>query len=138
MEKISLNGKLQLLLPDGFRVMDEEEKARLDLISEGELAAFSGPERHITGTAGWRDIGAVTALLVSAGDAASVSERQVTTAMSGYGYTCSGYCDRKIAGKKAKGFDYSYVASDTAMSGETIVMKDGRTLTTSTCITVRN
>ena len=89
MEKISLNGKLQMLLPDGFRIMDDEEKAGLEVISDGEFTAFSDPERHITGTAGWRDIGTFTALLVSVSDAASVSERQVSAAMSGYGYTCS-------------------------------------------------
>ncbi len=128
MNKITANGKLEIAFPDGFHVMDAKEKNTLSLLSEGDFEAVSDPERHITATVGWKNTGLLTSLLVSAYDVAGITEKQVSAAMDSYGYSMTGPVKRKVAGSDSEGFGYTYSASGTEMSGQTLVLKKGRTL----------
>ncbi len=126
MEKIELDGRIGLTLPDGFHVMQEDEKRKLRLVAEGEYAAFADPARHITATVGWRDIGLVSALLVSSSVAAQSAQKQIAAAMREYRYELSGFLQRDIRGRKAGGFRYTYEAGGSGMSGETFALKYGK------------
>jgi hypothetical protein len=125
MEKTVANGKLEITLPDGFHLMDEEEKNKLNVVAGGEFIAFADPERHITATVGWRDLG-LASLLVGSSDAVKTAEKQIGDAMQRFGYEFTGFVDRNISGRSCRGFDYTYRTGDTGMGGETCAMKSGR------------
>ena len=125
MEKIIANGKLEITLPDGFHLMSEEEKNKLGVAAGGEFIAFTDPERQITATVGWRDLG-LASLLIGSSDAVKSAEKQIGDAMQRFGYEFTGFVDRNISGRSSRGFDYTYRTGDTEMGGETCAMKAGR------------
>ncbi len=126
MEQIDLDGRVGLALPDGFHVMQEEERKNLRLIAEGEYKAFADPERHIISTVGWRDISFAAALLLSPSDAAQSAQRQIAHSMKDYGYALSGFLQKRICGKKTSGFIYTYKTGVTEMTGETYTLKNSK------------
>ncbi len=56
MGEILLNRTLALPLPEGFHVMDEEERSRLRFLEAGECVCLSDPERHLVVTVGWKPL----------------------------------------------------------------------------------
>ena len=127
MEKVCINGRIELELPDGFHVLDETEKKDFELAAAGEYVAFSDPQGHILATVGCRNIG-IASFLIGTNDAARSAERQIGDAMQGFRYEFTGFVDRTIAGRPSRGFGYTYVSEGTEMSGETCVMKSGKFL----------
>ena len=58
MEKtIRINDKLTLTFPEGFHVMDDEEKKTLRFLENGPGEALADPEHHIIVTIGWKNMG---------------------------------------------------------------------------------
>ena len=128
MEKtIRLNDKLTLTFPEGFHVMDDEEKKTLRFLENGPGEALADPEHHIIVTIGWKSVGGLASLLLKARDAAKASENNVRKAMESLGYQSEGFGTRQAGPLKAENFGYTYEAQGTGMYGETCCVKQGRT-----------
>ena len=125
---ISVNDHLTLACPDGFHVMDEEERKNLTFIAEGSCECITDPVRHILITVGCRTLGKLAAMLVSAKDAAGNMEAALREAMRRYSFRENGSAAIDLSGEKARGLSYGYVAHDTDMYAESYVAKRGKAL----------
>lgn len=126
MEDILLNNSLKLPCPDGFHVMDEEEKSQLNIMRDGPGVCLSDPERHMMVSIGWQQVGGLTSMLLKSGDIVKNSEKAVSKSMQSYGYQREGFLQRSIAGNQAEGFAYTYEAQGVPMYGQSCAMKVGK------------
>ena len=126
MEDILLNNSLKLPCPEGFHVMDDEERSELNIKGNGPGVCLSNPERHIIVSIGWQQVGGLTSLLLKSGDIVKNSEKAIRKSMQSYGYQLEGFLQRSIAGNKADGFAYTYEAKEIPMYGQSCAMKIGK------------
>ena len=119
---------LNLPVPDGFHVMDDAELSDLKLLADGDGVGLSDPERHMIVTAGTKQINGFSAALLNARDLAKNMEKQIRKPMASLGYRCEGFRQQTVGGRTAEGFRYSYTAQGVGMTGESYVVKDGKSL----------
>ena len=123
---IAMNDTLKVFYPEGFHVMDESERSRLTAIAEGPMECLSDPERHSMITIGYKQIGALTGMLLSAKDAAKSAESYVRKALKANNYRTIGFLTKKAGGETAEGYSFEYEAEGIPMCGETYVVKRGK------------
>lgn len=126
METYTLNNEMNISIPEGFRQMSAEERSRLNFIKDGEGECFTDTERHMILSIAWKKAG-FAGLLVNTKEAAESMEKQTAGPMAPYGYKNEGFFSRDIGGNESRGFCYSYEAQGTAMSGESMIVKNGKT-----------
>ena len=95
---------------------------------EGQGECLSDPERHMIVSAAWKKIGGFSALLLNDKDLTKQMERNIGSSMRVFGYRAGGAVKRTVGGRQAEGFCYTYIAQDTAMYGESLVLRSGKTL----------
>jgi hypothetical protein len=126
-QQVTLNQILSLSYPEGFHIMTEAEKGSLNVLEAGPGEVLYDPARHIMISIGWKVLGKVPAMLLSAKDAIKVTESQISGPMQAYGYQMHGFFSKKIGSEKAEGFSYSYKAQGIEMHGESYVVKYKKT-----------
>jgi len=122
------NNTLHLSFPDGFHVMDNGERQKLNMLADGPGECLTAQEEHIIISIGWKELGLFPALLVSAKDAADNSQKAISKAMEPYGFQFRETFAEDIGGEKAPGFSYEYEAQGISMHGETCVIKHNKVL----------
>ena len=127
MQEIVLNQEFLLLFPEGFTVLSEEEREKLNFLREGEGICLSDPERHIMASLAWQAAG-FAALLLSPKDLAGNAEKYVRKAMENANYRKLAVEDLALAGDKGAAYTYLYEANDTKMYGKSAVLKKGSTI----------
>ncbi len=125
-KEMTLNGTLSLSCPDGFHVMNEEERASLKLLGKGPGEVLADPERHILLSIGWKPIGGLTALLLSSKDAFRGMRPQLLKALKPFFCKETGRLSALIGGEKAEGLSYEYESGGIGMSGRSYVVKHGK------------
>ncbi len=123
-----LNQELNLSWPDSFHVMDEAERSGLSFIAEGEGICLSAPDQHIMVSVGWKKLGAFAAFLISTAEAAERMKKSIRKAMAPFGCRSEETVNADLSGEKARGIRYLYDARDTAMLGESYVLRYRKTL----------
>ena len=123
-----LNNELELTVPEGFHEMDAAERAKLTFAGGEPGLCITDPDRHMIVTVGWRPLGTFAAMLVDAKSAAKTSEKQIGKLMKEYGYRTLGFSGRDLGGMTGEGFRFSYDVQDIGMLGESIFVKNGKTL----------
>ena len=121
-KKIKLNEELTVTYPDGFHVMDEEEKKKLNAIG-GIGEVITDPDRHIILSFGWKKTGGLISKMFSAENASKEVEKNYKSAMKPYDYHFGDRFSRTIAGEKAEGFSFGYIAQEIEMYAESYVLK---------------
>lgn len=121
-----INHEMNVILPEGFHTLSDEEKKNFKMIEEGDGSIFSDPQRHIVLSIAYRKAGLFTGL-ADPKDAIKAMEKKVAAPMQSFGYVLDGFTERKIGGEDTYGFCYHYTAQDTAMSGESMILKRNRT-----------
>ena len=122
-----LNEELNLACPEGFREMDQAERAKLNMLKDGEGVCLTDPARHTVLSVGWKRTGRLLSFLASAEDSAKSMEHRIAKAMAVYGYRSEGFLSGQIDGAPAKGFRYVYTAQGVEMCGESWAVKHGKT-----------
>ena len=125
MNELKINGRFQLVCPEGFRELTEAEREKLNTLGEGESLFLTNEEDHIAVSIGWKDVNAFAGFLLHLISPISSVEASVNRAMAPYGYRKETMLERQIGGQIAKGFRYTYTAGNTPMVGE----RQGRSLT---------
>ncbi len=113
---------LRVSCPEGFREMNESEKAGLHFAMEAPGICLTNPEKHMVVSIGWVKSG-MASLLLSEKDAARKGEEKVSRLMKDLGYQLEEYPNRTLDEEKASGYRYHYTAQDIGMTGETLVAK---------------
>ena len=129
MSVFKISDRFQLVCPEGFRLLTEQERARLRVAAAGDFLCMTSEEEHMTVSIGWKDIGAAANLILRVIPPVKSVEASVARSMDAYGFTLETYLSRQIGGQRAEGFRYAYTAEDTAMIGETYVVRQTRSLT---------
>ena len=124
----TLNEKLTIAYPDGFRLLNEEELKQLTFIEKGPGYVIRDDERHIMISCAWKNEGLLESMFLSAHDLARKNEENVRKAMQGFGYHGAGFPVRNIAGEDTEGFCYEYTAQDIEMYAETYTIKKDKVL----------
>ena len=104
MNLISINDRYTLPVPDGFHVVEETDKQKLNVMGGGDWMGLSDPGRHLLMTLGWKKVGKLPSKLLK------------------------GYQSRRIAGLSAEGFRCKYMAQGIHTGAESLVAKDGNVL----------
>ena len=129
MEELSVNNRFKLRCPEGFRLMTEDERDKLNLLGNGDTLCLTSEEGHMVVSVGWKEVNAFAGLMLRLVDPVKSMEASVNRAMAPYGYRQETALTRKIGGRAAQGFRYTYTAGGTPMVGESYVLQEGRTLT---------
>ena len=66
MQTFSVNYEMTAVFPDGFHLMSQDERNRMNMPFDGEWAGFSDPDRHMVVTIGWKMVNRLSAMLVDA------------------------------------------------------------------------
>ena len=128
MEPVVLNNELNLNLPDGFRVLSEEERKAMPVIDEPPAWCARSEERHLVIVAYWKKIGGLSALLINEKDIIRHVEQAVSKPMAQYGYHLENWESILIGDRKAQGICYSYQVEGIGMTADSFVVKSRRTL----------
>ena len=114
---------MQINVPEGFRVLNSEERAGMQFMEEGAGEVLQDAERHIMISAAWKKHGRLANLLAGTADAAKAMEQKISAAMKPYGYVQEGFFREEAGGEPAEAFAYCYTVQDTQMSGESLILK---------------
>lgn len=117
------NDVLKMDLPEGFHVMDAEERSQMNSMGDGPFECLTDPDRHITIAIGWKAAGGLAGMLLNAKDMARNMETQIRRPMKAFGYRPEGFTERVTAGLRTYGFRYTYTAQEIPMLGESLVFK---------------
>lgn len=127
MKTMALNHEVRFSCPDGFHVMDAEERSKLNFYEEGEGECLSDPERHIIISIGWKHLQGLAAL-AGAANAAKTMEKAISKPMQQFGYRLVKMKDSVLDGEPVKGFCYEYEAQGISMVGESLACKRNKTM----------
>ena len=127
METVPLN-ELTIPCPEGFHVMDEEERRGLRFADEGPAVCLSDPGRHMVVCAAAKKIGGLASFLLDDAGLVKNMETGILKAMKPFSCHYGGPVKRTAGGREAKGFCCTYTAQGTAMYGESLLLRSGRTL----------
>ena len=128
MKTMAVNHELRFECPEGFHVMDEEERSKLNFYGEGECECLSDPDRHIIISIGWARLGGLGAALGGAASAAKNMEKKLSKPMQQYGYRLLDMKDAMLDGEAAKGYSYEYETQGIGMAGESYACKRNKTM----------
>ena len=128
METILINNELIVPCPEGFHVMNEEERSGLPFGDSGPCESLSAPDRHIIMTIGWKRLTGLFSGRQTEERLAVKAESVYGKLMRKYDYHMEGFLTREACGRTIPGYDFSYQASGTEMYGETLVLKIEKTV----------
>ena len=128
MDPLTINGRFTMTCPEGWRVMTEKEKQKLNQTTDGDSLTLIHEEGQMIASIGWKEVNAFAGFLLNIIRPVTSTEASVNQSMAGYGYRKRDALTREIGGVKAEGFRYTYTAG-TPMVGESYVIRQGRSLT---------
>ena len=120
------NNELSINCPDGFHIMDEEEKKKFAKLGEANVLCFSNPEKHMVFVVGAKQLNAFVRLVLNPADIAKNMYKCIVRGNKPYGIKAGKPEKTIIAGTEAEGFDYSYTVQDIGMSASSYSLLKGK------------
>ncbi|MBR2539242.1 MAG: hypothetical protein IKE85_00235 [Mogibacterium sp.] len=121
--RISIDNKLYMDCPEGFRKLTDEELQKMNLIANGKGLCISDSERHIVITVTWTQVNALSGWLMGTREVSGSMERQIRKKMKNFSYEWVDNLKRTIDGQVARGFNYEYLVNGIHMIGQSLVVK---------------
>lgn len=121
--RMTIENRLYMDCPEGFRRLTEEELAKMNLIAGGKGLCISDSERHIVVSVAWTQVNALSAMLLGTRETAASMQRQISKRMKQFSYEWLDNVSRKVDGQVARGFIYEYLVQGIHMFGESLVIK---------------
>ncbi len=128
MEYLMIGEQLKLPCPNGFHLMSDEEKAKLNFLESGKGFCLRDEDRHMLVSIGWKETGMLTSMLLSDISLEKNMESSIRQAMQPYGFQPETHLNRQIAGMNATGFRYTYTAQNISMLSESYVLRNGQSV----------
>lgn len=126
--RITLDKRLYMDCPEGFRRLSEEELQKMNLNAGGKGLCISDSTRHIVITVTWTQVNALSSWLLGTRETAGSMERQIAKRMKPFSYYWIDNLKRDIDGQVARGFNYDYVVNGINMTGQSLVVKNEENL----------
>ena len=124
----NLDNKLFVECPEGFHLLDDEELAAMTFLDDGSKLCMSEPDKHILISISNKRINGFSSMMLKTSDVAGNMIKQIAQGMKPYGFKQLNTVEKIVAGRKAEGLDYEYEAQGIGMSGESLVLKNGKDL----------
>ena len=121
--RVSIENKLYMDCPDGFRKLTDEELTKMNLSADGKGLCISDKARHIVITVTLTQVNALSSWLLGTTETAWSMSRQIEKKMKQFSYAKIDDVKRTIDGQVARGMDYEYIVQDIHMIGESLVVK---------------
>ncbi len=121
--RISIENRVYMDCPEGFRELTEEEKEKMNLAPGGNGMCISDPVRHIVISVVWTQISGLSSFLLGRREVSWNMARQIEKKMKQFSYVWLDDVKRTIDGQLARGVDYDYVVNGINMTGESLVIK---------------
>ena len=67
-QSILLNNEYMMNCPDGFHIMTEEERGKMNQFGDGMWIGLSDLERHMIVSIGWKQVSPLALMLLSTGE----------------------------------------------------------------------
>ncbi|MBR3211751.1 MAG: hypothetical protein IKF70_01470 [Firmicutes bacterium] len=128
MEYVVINDELAFPIPDGFHIMDEEERSQLNMLGGAPGTCLSDPARHMIISIGWHKAGRLATMLLNTAEIAKTMEARIKEPMADFDYALLEFVATRIGGKQANGFDYVYETEGIPMFAESLVLKNKKNL----------
>ena len=124
--EITVNNECRLELPQGFRVLTEEERNKLSFAKDGEGICLHDEQRHILISIGYKKVGLLS-FLVKPKDVVKTFEKSIAKAMKSFGYKLEEFKEKQVGNKCFEGFRYAYSTQGVDMAGESLIGKSNTT-----------
>lgn len=125
MGKTSVDGKLSIILPEGFRVMGLDEVKGAFSLDYDDLWGARDEERHMMVAFIWKDAPELLGALVGTNMLVERAEKALRKTYKNSGYKLNGIFTTQVAGTDAMGFSYDFAAGNVAQQGEVIIFRQG-------------
>lgn len=126
--RMTIDNRLYMDCPEGFRRLSEEELQKMNLIAGGKGLCISDSERHIVISVAWTQVNPLSAWLLGTRETASSMARHIGKSMKKFSYEWLDNVKRDIDGQVARGLDYKYEVQGIHMIGESLVVKNEENL----------
>lgn len=127
MKTIAVNHEIRFSSPEGFNLMDAEERSKMNFYGDGEFECLSDPERHMIISIGWEPLRGL-ASLSGAANAAKNMEKRISKSMQPYGFKLTKMNEASLDGEDARGFSYEYNAQGISMMAESYACRRNKTM----------
>lgn len=124
--EITVNNECRIEIPQGFRVLAEEERNKMSFAKDGEGVCLHDEQRHVLISIGYKKAG-LASLLVKPKDVVKTFEKNIAKAMKPFGYKLEDFKERQVGDKCFEGFRYSYSTQGIDMAGESLIGKNNKT-----------
>ena len=124
MKNISVNSQINITYPDSFNLMDSEELKKSFITSTNDRWAIHDKENHAIISIAWQRAG-LAGSLADIRAVAKNNEKRVEQIYSDKNYKLAGFSERKIGGKKAAGYKYSYTIENVDQYTSVYLLKHG-------------
>ena len=128
MMELILNDELQLQYPDGFHILSDEERSKLNILEDGEWVGLSEPDLHILVTLACKKINGFASMMLNEQDLVRKMEKQVSKFMRPFAFRKREDKRCLIGGRKACGFGYEYTSQGIDMYAESYLIKKKNTI----------
>ena len=129
MSRETINGAVEVEVPDGFYVMSAEELRQVYQSDDPNRWGIWDKERHIMMTVIWKAYSGLAGLFLSDLKAVCKKNEQLSSkGYAGHGYRCDGFFSLSVDGQPAEGYRFSYRVEDVEQSAETILFRHGKTI----------
>ncbi|MBQ6388141.1 MAG: hypothetical protein IJH90_00735 [Mogibacterium sp.] len=126
--RISIENKLFMDCPEGFRELSEEEKAGMNIAPGGKCLCISDPVRHIIISVAWLRLNGLSSWLLGRREVSWNMTRQIEKKLKPFSFVWLDDTKHTIDGQLARGMDYEYTAKGINMFGESLAVKVGEDL----------
>ena len=126
--RISIENRLYMDCPEGFRQLTEEELKDMNIAPGGKVMCISDPIRHIVITVAWTQVSGLSSWLLGRREVSWNMSRQIEKKMKKFSYYWLDDVKRTIDGQLARGVDYDYVINGINMTGESLAIKSDENL----------
>lgn len=128
MEKVNVYENIYVGCPEGFHVLDEEEKKGYNSPAPGPGIIMKDDERHMVVSIGVQKLNGFSGAILSQKDISRNMEKSIAKSMSPYGYELAANVERKAGNDTAYGMAYEYTAQEIEMYAESLAVKKGKTV----------
>ena len=129
MGRETIDGIVEVEVPDGFNVMNAEELRQVYQSEDPNRWGMRDKERHIIMTVMWKAYHGLAGLLLP--DLKTVCKKNEQLSSKGYaghGYRCDGFSSQSVDGQPAEGYRFSYQVGNAEHSAKTILVRHGKTI----------
>ena len=125
----TINGTVEIEVPDGFYIMSAEELRQVYQSEDPNRWGMRDKERHIIITVMWKAYHVLSGLFLSDLKAVCKKNEQLSSkGYAGHDYRCDGFFSLSVNGQPAEGYRFSYRVEDAEQSAETILIRQGKTI----------